>query len=55
MRGSNLPNGFIPAHDAHTIDGARLRAGFQLSEWMDLMQALENVTAAGIFVIEHAN
>ena len=39
---------------AQTVDGARLRPGFQDLILMDPMQALENVTAAGISVIEHA-
>jgi hypothetical protein len=37
------------------IEGARLRARLHHSKWMELMQALENVTAAGIFAIEHAH
>lgn len=40
--------------EAQTIDGARLRAGVPKSNSTDPMQALENVTAAGISVIEHA-
>jgi hypothetical protein len=39
--------------EAQKIEGARLRAGFRrLSGWI-WVQALENVTAAGIF--KHAN
>jgi hypothetical protein len=43
------------AREAQKIEGARLRAGFRdLSGWI-WVQALENVTAAGIFVLKHAN
>ena len=43
------------AREAHKVEGARLKAGFRnLSGWI-WVQALENVTAAGIFVVKHAN
>jgi hypothetical protein len=43
------------AREAQKVEGARLRAGFRDRSGRIWVQALENVTAARIFVVKHAN
>jgi len=54
MRGSDLPAGPSVSTESQTIEGARLMAGFRILSGWSAMQALENVRAAGIYVLEYA-
>jgi hypothetical protein len=40
--------------DAQMIEGARLKAAFRILSGWNAVQALENVTTAGIYVLEYA-